>query len=141
MPIKVGDQFPSVKLTRVGADGVEQIDTGEYFKNKHIIVLSVPGAFTPTCSKTHLPGFVAKADQLKAKGIHEILCLAVNDHWVMKAWSDDQGAQGRVGMLPDGSGVLTKALGIERDLIGKGLGVRGQRACLRVENGVVKEIN
>jgi peroxiredoxin len=141
MAIKVGDKFPAVKLSRLGASGVEEVDTGEYFKNKRVVLFSLPGAFTPSCSKSHLPGFVARADEIKSKGIDEIVCLSVNDQFVMKAWFDDQKAHGKVSMLPDGSAALTKALGLELDLTAKGLGVRAKRASMVVDKGVVEELN
>ncbi|MFW6051403.1 MAG: peroxiredoxin [Myxococcota bacterium] len=141
MAIKVGDKVPSVTLKRLGDGGMEDVRTDDLFGGKKVVLFSVPGAFTPTCSNTHLPGFVAKADELKAKGVDEIVCLAVNDPFVMKAWGDAHGAQGKVTMLPDGNGELTRKLGLEMDGSGAGLGTRGKRFSMLVEDGVVKSLD
>ena len=141
MTIKVGDTIPSVKLKRLGSGGMEDVDTGEYFKGRKVVVLSVPGAFTPTCSNEHLPGYVAKADELKQKGVDEIACLAVNDPFVMKAWAEAQGADGKVSMLPDGNGEFTKALGLEQDISVAGLGTRGKRFSMIIEDGKVTKLD
>ena len=137
--IKVGDKVPSVTSKRIGAGGMEEVSTDDLFKGK-VVLFSVPGAFTPTCSMKHLPGFVAQADAFKAKGIDRILCLAVNDAFVMKAWGDVNGVDGKVEMLPDGNGTFTKALGLEMDGSGFGLGQRGQRFAIVAENGVVTDV-
>jgi peroxiredoxin len=136
--IKVGDRIPSMTLKRIGGAGMEEVATDELFKGKTVL-FSVPGAFTPTCSMKHLPGFIAKADAFKEKGVDRIVCLAVNDPFVMKAWSDQNHAEGAVEMLPDGNGAFTKALGLEMDGTGFGLGMRGQRFALLIEDGVVKD--
>ncbi len=141
MTIQVGEKIPSVKLTRVGENGPEPVSTDELFAGKKVVLFAVPGAFTPTCSAKHLPGFVEQADALKAKGVDEILCVAVNDAFVMSAWGKDQKTDRKVTMLADGDAVLTKALGLELDLTGKGLGVRSQRFSALVEDGVVKSLN
>lgn len=141
MTINVGDTVPAVKLKRLGAEGLEDVDTGEFFKGRKVVLFSVPGAFTPTCSKEHLPGFVNNAADIKSKGVDEIACLSVNDPFVMKAWSDEQGADGKVSMLPDWDGNFTKAMGLDQDISGAGLGIRGKRFSMTVENGVVKSLD
>jgi peroxiredoxin len=143
MTIKVGEKFPSMKLKRLGADGMgdgmEEVSTDDLFAGKKTVLFSVPGAFTPTCSAKHLPGFVNHADKFKAKGV-EIVCTAVNDAFVMKAWGKQGGAEGKLAMLPDGNASLAKALGLELDGSGFGMGTRGQRFAIFVDNGVVKDV-
>jgi peroxiredoxin len=139
MTIKTGDKIPSVTLKQLTADGMKDLSTDSIFGGKKVMMFSVPGAFTPTCSSKHLPGFVARLAEFKAKGI-DIVCLAVNDPFVMKAWQDEHKAQG-ITMLPDGNGTFTKALGLEMDGTGYGLGMRGQRFALYAENGVVKSLD
>jgi glutaredoxin/glutathione-dependent peroxiredoxin len=141
MTIQVGEKIPSVTLTRMGEKGPEPITTDELFGGKKVVLFAVPGAFTPTCSAKHLPSFVEHADELKAKGIDEIICTSVNDVFVMGAWGKDQKADGKVMMLADGEALLTKALGLELDLTGKGLGLRSQRFSMLVEDGVVKSLS
>lgn len=141
MTINVGDTVPAMKLKRLGAEGLEDVDTGEFFKGRKVVLFSVPGAFTPTCSKEHLPGFVNNAADIKSKGVDEIACLSVNDPFVMKAWSDEQGADGKVSMLPDWDGNFTKAMGLDQDISGAGLGIRGKRFSMTVEDGVVKSLD
>jgi peroxiredoxin len=141
MTIKVGDKVPSVTLKRLGANGLEDVDTGDLFRGRKVVMFSLPGAFTPTCSAEHLPGYVARADEIKAKGIDDIVCLAVNDPWVMTAWGEAHGAAGKVTMLPDGNGEFTKALGIDQDMSAPNLGVRGKRCSMIVEDGVVKSLD
>lgn len=140
MSIQVGDKLPSVKLKQFTSEGLQDVDTGEFFAGKKVVLFGVPGAFTPTCSQTHLPGFVSKADELKAKGVAEVACVSVNDPFVMKAWAEQQGATGKVAMLPDGNGEFTKALGLELDGSGAGLGTRCKRFSLLAEDGVVKSL-
>jgi peroxiredoxin len=140
MTIKVGDTVPAVKLKRLGADGMEEIDTGEMFKGKTVALFSVPGAYTPTCSAQHLPSFIDNMDALKAKGVDEIVCTAVNDPFVMDAWGKDKGAAGKVTMLPDGNGEFAKALGLTMDGSGFGLGTRGQRFSMLVKDGKVEAL-
>ena len=135
--IKVGDTIPNVSVTAATADGPEAIETDAIFKGKKVVLFAVPGAFTPTCSARHLPGFVEHADAIKAHGVDTIACIAVNDAFVMGAWAKDQGTAGKVLMLADGSGAFAKAVGLELDLIARGLGVRSQRYALIAENGVV----
>ena len=125
MTIAKGDTLPDVKLTKIGADGNEPVQTGDYFKGRKVAVFSVPGAFTPTCSVKHLPGYISNADALKAKGIDEIACTAVNDAFVMGAWSARDGSPA-VTMLADGNGDFAKAVGLELDLTGGGLGQIGR---------------
>ncbi|MCR9165590.1 MAG: peroxiredoxin [Nannocystaceae bacterium] len=141
MTIKVGDSVPAVKLKRLGAEGFEEVDTGEFFKGRKVVLFSVPGAFTPTCSAEHLPGFVGKADDIKSKGVDEIVCLAVNDPFVMKSWGEQHSADGKVSMLPDWDGSFTKAMGLEQDISVAGLGTRGKRFSMTVEDGVVKSLD
>jgi peroxiredoxin len=140
MTIKVGDTIPSAKLMTPTADGPKEISTDEIFKGKKVVMFAVPGAFTPTCSAKHLPGFVQEADALKAKGVDTIVCLAVNDVFVLGAWAKDQGSDGKVMMLADGSGAFTKALGLELDLVARGLGVRSQRFALIADDGKVTHL-
>jgi peroxiredoxin len=141
MPIKVGDKIPEAKLTQMTAEGPAPITTSEIFKGKKVVLFAVPGAFTPTCSAKHLPGFVGKADAIKAKGVDTIACVSVNDVFVMNAWGKDQKADGKVMMLADGNGEFTKAMGLELDGKGFGMGTRSQRYSLIAENGVVKKLN
>jgi peroxiredoxin len=138
--IQTGQKIPSLKLRKVTPDGVEDVTTDDYFRGRKVVLFSLPGAFTPTCSNTHLPGYVANAEALQQKGVAEIACLSVNDPFVMRAWADKQGSAGKVTMLADGNGEFTKALGLDIDLSIAGLGVRGKRALLVVDDGVVKSI-
>ncbi|MDE2619287.1 MAG: peroxiredoxin [Sphingomonadales bacterium] len=140
MTIAKGDTLPDVKLIKAGPDGNEPVQTGEYFKGKKVALFSVPGAFTPTCSAKHLPGFVEKAAELRAKGVDEIVCTAVNDAFVMKAWGAASGSAD-VTMLADGNGDFVKALGLTMDGSGFGMGQRGQRFSLLVNDGVVEQVN
>jgi peroxiredoxin len=140
MTIAKGDTLPDVKLTKVGAEGNEPVQTGTYFAGRKVALFSVPGAFTPTCSAKHLPGFVAKAAELKAKGIDEIVCTAVNDPFVMGAWNARDGSTD-ITMLADGNGEFAKALGLTMDGSGFGLGQRGQRFSMVINDGKVQELN
>ncbi|MCZ6447325.1 MAG: peroxiredoxin, partial [Alphaproteobacteria bacterium] len=133
MTIGVGDKVPSVTIQHKTADGIDQVSTDEFFAGRKVVLFAVPGAFTPTCSLKHLPGFIANADAILAKGVDEIACLAVNDAFVMDAWGADQGAAGKVTMLADGSAKLTQALGLDLDLVERGLGNRSQRYAMVVE--------
>ncbi len=139
MTIKVGDKLPSVTLKQLTADGLKDLTTDSVFNGKKVTLFSVPGAYTPTCSSKHLPGFVAKLAEFKAKGV-DVVCLSVNDPFVMKAWQAEHNAEGIL-MLADGNGTFTKALGLEMDGSGYGLGTRGQRFALYAENGVVKTLD
>lgn len=140
MTIAKGDQLPDVKMMKVGEAGNEPVQTGDYFKGKKVALFSVPGAFTPTCSAKHLPGYVEKAAELKAKGVDEIVCTAVNDAFVMGAWNARDGSP-EVTMLADGNGEFANAVGLPLDLTAGGLGHRGQRFSLIVNDGVVEEVN
>jgi peroxiredoxin len=140
MSIKVGDRLPEATFKTMTAEGPKALTTAEVFAGKKVVLFSVPGAFTPTCSKQHLPGYVKQADELKAKGA-AIACLAVNDVFVMDAWSKAQGADGKVLMLADGNAEFTKLLGLELDASKHGMGTRGQRFSLIAEDGVVKTLN
>src|SRR6185436_3461978 len=135
MTIKVGETIPSMKLMKSTADGPKEISTDEIFKGKKVVLFAVPGAFTPTCSAKHLPGFVQNADALKGKGVDTVACIAVNDAFVMGAWGKDQSTDGKVVMLADGSAAFTKALGLELDLVARGMGTRSQRYALVADNG------
>ncbi|HST76140.1 MAG TPA: peroxiredoxin [Acetobacteraceae bacterium] len=140
MTIKVGDTIPSMKLMQGTAEGPKEISTDEIFKGKKVVMFAVPGAFTPTCSAKHLPGFVQNAAAIKAKGVDNVVCLAVNDAFVMAAWAKDQGVDGNIIMLADGAGQFTKALGLELDLMGRGMGVRAQRFALVAQDGKVTHL-
>ena len=135
-----GDRIPEVNLVKATAEGPQQVSSSEYFAGKKIALFSVPGAFTPTCSAKHLPGYVEKADDLRSKGVDEIACTAVNDSFVMQAWKERDGSDD-VTMLADGNGDLAKALGLEMDGSGFGMGHRGQRFSLIVNDGTVEEVN
>jgi peroxiredoxin len=141
MPIKVGDKMPSGTLTVATKDGPQKVNADEFFKGRKVVLFSVPGAFTPTCDAKHLPGFVERAEELRRKGVGTIACLSVNDAFVMKAWGKSQNTEGKVEMLADGNGEYTKALGLELDATGFGMGLRGQRFSLLIDNGVVKQVN
>ncbi|WP_128892414.1 peroxiredoxin [Erythrobacter sp. HKB08] len=140
MAISVGDKLPDVKLVKATPEGPEQVQSSDYFKGRTVALFSVPGAFTPTCSARHLPGYVEKADELKSKGVDEIACTAVNDAFVMGAWKSANDADA-VTMLADGNGDFAEAVGLTMDGSGFGMGKRGQRYSMIVEDGVVKELN
>jgi peroxiredoxin (alkyl hydroperoxide reductase subunit C) len=138
--IKVGDQIPSMTLTKATAEGPKPVTTDEIFKGRKVVLFAVPGAFTPTCSAKHLPGFVQNIDALKAKGVDEIVCMAVNDAFVMGAWGKDQSVGESITMLADGSAAFTKAMGLELDLVARGLGVRSQRFAMIAQDGKVTHL-
>lgn len=140
MAIKVGDRIPDVKLMTMTDEGPKPVQSGEVLGSGKVVLFAVPGAFTPTCSDYHLPGFVLRADDLKGKGIDTIACLAVNDPFVMGAWGNAQDVDGKVTMLADGNGEFTGAVGLEMDGSGFGLGTRSQRYAAIIEDGVVKEL-
>jgi peroxiredoxin len=140
MTIKVGDKIPSIVLQQKTADGVQPIKTDDLFKGKRVVLFAVPGAFTPTCSAKHLPGFVQNADALKNKGVDAVACVAVNDAFVMDAWGKSQNADGKVLMLADGSAQFAKAVGLDLDLMDKGLGMRSQRYAMVVNDGKVEKL-
>jgi peroxiredoxin len=133
--------MPSGKFTVMGSNGPEPLSTDDLFGGKKVVLFSVPGAFTPTCSAKHLPGYVQQAQALKGKGVDEVACLAVNDVFVMSAWGKSAGADGKVLMLADGNGEYAKALGLELDASGFGMGKRSKRFSVIVDNGVVKQLN
>jgi peroxiredoxin len=141
MTIKIGDKLPSATLRQVTPEGPKEITTDEFFRGKKVALFAVPGAFTPACSQRHLPGYVEKAADIKAKGIDEVACVAVNDPAVLTAWGKDQRSEGKVTMLADGSGDFARALGMELDLTKAGLGMRSKRYSMLVDNGVVKSLN
>lgn len=141
MTIQVGDKLPSSTFVKMTENGPEQVQSDEFFKGRRVALFSVPGAFTPTCSAKHLPGFVEKAAELKAKGIDEIACTAVNDAFVMGAWGKAQNAAEKVTMLADGNGAFAKAVGLEMDGSKFGMGTRGQRFSLVVNDGTVEQLN
>ena len=148
MTIQIGDRLPEGTLqefidveTEGCALGPNTFNVADLVKGKTIAIFGLPGAFTPTCSAQHLPGYIQLADQLKAKGVDEIWCISVNDAFVMGAWGRDQKATGIVRMMADGSAAFTKALGLEFDLVAKGFGVRSQRYSMLVQDGVVKQLN
>ncbi len=140
MTIAVGDRIPSAKLMQVTSEGPREVSTEEFFAGKTVVLFAVPGAFTPTCSAKHLPGFLEHAAAFKAKGVDLIACLAVNDVFVMEAWAKSQNAGDTVTFLADGSGLFTKALGLELDLTARGLGIRSQRYAMVVKDGVVTHL-
>jgi len=148
MAIKVGDRLPDGTLTEMIEQetpgctiGPNNFSVSELTKGKKIVIFAVPGAFTPTCSAKHVPSYVGNYDRLKAKKVDEIWCVAVNDAFVMGAWGKDQKAGGKIRMMADGSAVFAKALGLELDLVGRGMGVRSQRYSMLVDDGVVKALN
>jgi glutaredoxin/glutathione-dependent peroxiredoxin len=141
MAIKAGDTLPAdVKLMEMGDAGPRQVTVGELTKGKTVVVFAVPGAFTPTCSMKHLPGFVDKAGDIRKKGVDEIVCLSVNDAFVMGAWGKEHGAGGKVRMVADGNGEFTRALGLEMDASGFGMGSRSKRYAMLVKDGKVTEL-
>jgi peroxiredoxin len=141
MTIKIGDKIPSVTLKQMTPEGPKDVSTDELFRGKKVALFAVPGAFTPTCSQRHLPSYVDRAADIKAKGVDEIACVAVNDVFVMTAWGKEQKAEGKVRMLADGSGDFARALGLELDLTRMGLGKRSQRYSMLVDDGVVETLN
>jgi peroxiredoxin len=141
MAIKVGDRMPAGTLKVMTKDGPKDVAAEELFKGKKVVLFSVPGAFTPTCDAKHLPGFVQLADQIRAKGVDTIACMAVNDVFVMNAWGKASSVGDKVMMLADGNAEYAKALGLELDAHKFGMGTRGQRFSVVVDNGVVKSVN
>ena len=141
MTIKVGDALPEATFTTMGEDGPEPATTADVFAGKKVALFAVPGAFTPTCSAKHLPGFLDKAADLKAKGIDAIACTSVNDVFVMSAWGKSSGVSDEMQMLADGNGVFAKAIGLELDASGFGMGSRSQRYSMIVNDGVVEALN
>ena len=141
MAIKVGDKIPAAKLQIKTKDGVQTKTTDEIFGGKRVVLFALPGAFTPTCSAKHLPGFVNNHQALKSKGIDSVACLSVNDAFVMDAWGKDQGVEDKVLMLADGNGEFTNAVGLTMDGTGYGMGLRSQRYAMVLDNGVIKTLN
>ena len=140
MTIKVGDKIPEGMFTVMGAEGPTGISTGEISDGKKVVLFAVPGAFTPTCSAAHLPGFVVHVDDIKAKGVDTVACMSVNDVFVMDAWGKGSNAE-HISMLADGNATFTQALGLELDGSGFGMGTRSQRFAMIVDNGVVTLLN
>ncbi len=140
MAIETGQRIPSATLKTMAADGMKDVSTDELFKGKKVVLFAVPGAFTPTCSNQHLPGFIGKADEIKAKGVDTIACMSVNDAFVMDAWGKAHGAGDKVLMLADGNGDFARALGLEFDGSGIGFGIRAQRFALVAEDWVVETL-
>jgi peroxiredoxin len=138
--LSVGDTIPNVKLMTFTAEGLKPVDSGDVLGKGKVVLFAVPGAFTPTCNDHHLPGFVMRADEILAKGVDRIACVAVNDAFVMGAWGNAQGTGDKIQMLADGSGEFTAAAGLELDLSGPGLGTRSQRYAAILEDGVVQQI-
>jgi glutaredoxin/glutathione-dependent peroxiredoxin len=141
MTITVGDRIPQVTFMRATAEGPQPVRSEEFFKARKVALFSVPGPFTPTCSARHLPGFVEKADQFRSKGVDEIACTSVNDAFVMQAWAEQSGANGKVTMLADGNGDFAESVGLTMDGSKFGMGKRGQRFSMIVDDGVVRELN
>lgn len=141
MAIKAGDTLPSdIKLKEMGDSGPKDVTVGEIFKGKTVVLFAVPGAFTPTCSMKHLPGFLEQAAAIRAKGVDDVVCLSVNDAFVMGAWGTANSAKGKVRMLADGNGEFTKAVGLGLDASGFGMGTRSQRYAMIVKDGKVQEL-
>ncbi len=140
MSISVGDSVPSGTFKRKTAEGIEDISSDDLFGGKKVVFFAVPGAFTPTCSAKHLPGYVSNSAAIKDKGVDTIACMSVNDPFVMEAWGKDQGLGSEVLLLADGTGAYAKALGLELDLTGPGLGQRSQRFAMVVEDGKITHL-
>ncbi|HEY0028674.1 MAG TPA: peroxiredoxin [Allosphingosinicella sp.] len=141
MTISVGDRLPKTTFIKATPEGPQPVDSEQYFAGRRVALFSVPGAFTPTCSARHLPGFVERAAELQAKGVDEIACTAVNDAFVLQAWADSADAGGKVTMLADGNGDFVREVGLEMDGSKFGLGRRGQRFSMIVNDGVVEQVN
>ncbi len=136
--ISVGEKIPSVTIKQATPEGGAEVDPSALFAGKKVVMFSLPGAFTPTCSAKHLPGYVAKLDELKAEGVDLVACLSVNDAWVMKAWAEQHDALGKIVMLADGQGLFSKALGIETEI--PGMGLRARRGLIVAKDGVVESV-
>ena len=141
MTIKIGERLPQAEFNTMTADGNQKLSTDVVFKGRKVVLFAVPGAFTPTCSMNHLPGFVAAVDQIKAKGVDTIACTSVNDVHVMNAWAKASGADGKILMLADGNAAFAKAVGLDIDLAVAGMGHRSRRYSMIVDDGVVKSLN
>jgi len=140
MSIAKGDKIPDVEVKTLGPEGPQTVKTGDVLGSGKVVLFAVPGAFTPGCSKIHLPGFVQDADALRAKGVSRIACIAVNDAWVMDAWGQSQGVGDKILMLADGNGDFARAMGLEFDGSGIGLGSRSQRYAAVIEDGVITSL-
>jgi peroxiredoxin len=138
--IEIGDQVPDVELRTIGPDGPQTLGTADLFESGRSVLFAVPGAFTPGCSRTHLPGYVERADDLLARGVDRIVCVAVNDAYVMDAWGQAHGAGNKILMLADGNGEFTRAVGLEQDMSDRGLGRRSHRYAAVIEGGVVTNL-
>lgn len=141
MTIKIGERLPQAEFNTMTADGNQKLSTDVVFKGRKVVLFAVPGAFTPTCSMNHLPGFVTAFDQIKSKGVDTIACTSVNDVHVMNAWAKHAGADGKILMLADGNAAFAKAVGLDKDLAVAGMGVRSSRYSMIVDDGVVKALN
>ncbi|WP_274425061.1 peroxiredoxin [Chelativorans sp. YIM 93263] len=141
MTIAVGDRLPDVTIKRVASDGAEDINTAEFFADRKVVLIGVPGAFTPTCTHNHVPGFIENYDAIRGRGVDSVAVLAVNDHHVMTAWARSTGAENKLDFLADGNGAFTQALGMDVDRSSSGLGRRCRRFSMVIEDGVVKELN
>ncbi|HXG77957.1 MAG TPA: peroxiredoxin [Methyloceanibacter sp.] len=139
--IAIGDRLPEVTFRVLGDDGVETLTTSDVFKGKKVVLFAVPGAFTPTCHLKHLPGFIEKADDFKKMGVDTVVCVAVNDPFVLAAWAEKSGGKGKVLFLSDGNAEFTQKVGMEFDGSGVGLGTRSKRYAALIEDGVVKALN
>ncbi|MBX9457720.1 MAG: peroxiredoxin [Rhizobium sp.] len=141
MTISIGDTLPSATLKEKTSEGVADVDLSAFLQGRKIVLFAVPGAFTPTCSMNHLPGFLENRDSFHAKGVDEIVVIAVNDHHVMQAWAKASGGEGKIRFFADGSAVLTKALGLENDMSAGGMGIRSKRYSMLIEDGKVTQLN
>ncbi len=141
MTIAINDHIPSIALRQLGGGGIEEIKIDEYIKGKKVIIFGVPGAYTPSCHNQHLPGYIENAAEIKAKGVNEIICVAVNDPFVVAQWAEDTGANGKVTILSDGNAELTKTMGLEFDGSGFGLATRSKRYVMIVNNGTVESLD
>lgn len=141
MTISPGEKIPSVNLKVLGENGIDNLDIADYIKGKNVVIFGVPAAYTPVCTMNHMPGFVNNADEIKSKGIDEIICIHVNDPFVSQQWAKDCDCESKVTVIPDGNAELTKALGLELDGSGFGLGTRCQRFSMIVEDGVVQSLD
>lgn len=141
MTIAIGDKLPTVDLYLMGEKGPDKVTSSDLFTGKRSVLFAVPGAFTPTCSRAHLPGYVVKSDELLSKGVDQIVCLSVNDAFVMDAWGKQQNADDKILMVADSDGGFTRAVGLEVDLSARGLGLRSQRYAMVIDDGVVTHLN
>lgn len=141
MTIKVGDRLPDAKFMLVTPDGPKPVEAKNYFAGKTVVLFGLPGAFTPTCHKNHLPGFIANEARFRAKGVDRIAMTSVNDHFVLAAWAEATGAKGKIDFLADGGAAFAKAIGLDLDLTERGMGVRSKRYSMLVKDGVVQELN